>query len=407
MSGLLEEAGFKLVDEMDDSDLVLINTCFVKTPTEQKILDRIRGIVRGHPAKKLIIAGCMPEVMSRELSSIAPEAGMVSTHNITRIVEAVERVTKGEKVIFAGEGDEKKLCRPRARKNRFIGITEVSQGCNGNCAYCCVRLAKGPLHCYSPGDIVKDAENAVRDGCREIWLTSQDNGAYFCDGTRLPGLIGAVSGIEGDWRVRIGMMDPDSVLGILGDLVKAYRHEKVYKFLHLPLQSGSDRILNMMNREYNVFDFEKIVSEFRKSIPSITLSTDVIVGFPGETTGDFKETVRIIEKIRPDIVNVSKFGARPGTLAAKMHPVDNKTIKERSVELSEIVRKIALDKNKGWINWQGEILVTETGRRKDQYIGRNFAYKPVLVESKRNMLGETLKVAIKKAAITHLYGVIR
>jgi len=407
MGGLLAEAGFELVNTMEDSDFVIINTCFVKTPTEQKIRHRISEIVLLHPEKKLIIAGCMPEVMDRDLNSIAPGASMVSTHNITRIVEAAKRTATGERVIFTGKTKEKKPGNPRARKNRLIGITELSQGCNGNCAYCCVRLAKGMLHCYSPADIVKDVANALKEGCREIWLTSQDNAAYFYAESRLPGLVDRICKIKGDFKIRIGMMNPGNVIKITDDLINTYKSKHVYKFLHLPVQSGSGSVLKAMKRGYKASDFEKIVSKFRKSIPSITLSTDIIVGFPGETDLDFEETKKIIEKIKPDIVNVAKFGARPGTDAAAMPPVDNRTIKERSAELSKIVRGIALERNKEWIDWQGPILVTEKGKKERQFVGRNFAYKPVLIESKPDLLGKRVNVKIKNAEITHLQGVIK
>jgi MiaB-like tRNA modifying enzyme len=368
-------------------------------------MHRISEMVRDHPGKKLIIAGCMPEVMGRQLRSIAPDASMVSTHNITRIAEAAERVAGGERVMLVGKTDEKKLCRPRARKNRLVGITELSQGCDGNCSYCCVRLAKGSLHCYSPNDIVKDVESALGEGCREVWLTSQDTAAYLFAGTRLPGLVDMICGMGGDFRVRIGMMDADNVIGISEDLAKAYKSEKVYKFLHLPVQSGSDRMLGLMRRKYKVSDFIRIVSKFRKSIPGITISTDVIVGFPGETPEDFRETVGLIERIRPDIVNVSKFGTRPGTEAAKMPPLDNRTIKERSRELSRIVRDIALERNKEWIGWEGPVLITGKGKREHQFMGRNHAYKPVLVESEKDLLGKTVRVKVNKAEVTHLESV--
>ena len=406
MGGLLSEAGFELVDGVEKSGLVLMNTCFVKAPTEQRIMHRISEMVRDPPGKKLIIAGCMPEVMGRKLRAVAPDASMVSTHNITRIAEAAERVAGGERVMLVGKTDENKLCRPRARKNRLVGITELSQGCDGNCSYCCVRLAKGSLHCYSPKDVVKDAENAIAQGCREIWLTSQDTAAYNCAGTRLPGLVGMICRLRGDFRVRVGMMDADNVIGILEGLLKAYKSEKVYKFLHLPVQSGSDRILGLMRRKYKVSDFVRIVSEFRRSIPGITISTDVIVGFPGETQEDFRKTVGLIERIRPDIVNVSKYGARPGTEAASMQPLDSKVIKRRSAELSRLVRDMALERNKEWIGWEGSVLITEKGRREHQFVGRNLAYKPVLVESKKDLLGKTVKVWVKNAAITHLASIL-
>ncbi|MBN2330879.1 MAG: tRNA (N(6)-L-threonylcarbamoyladenosine(37)-C(2))-methylthiotransferase [Candidatus Aenigmarchaeota archaeon] len=404
MGGLLANAGFRLENAMEDSDFVILNTCFVKTPTEQKIMERIRGISRDFPGKKLVIAGCMPEVRAREIGRAAPLASMVSTHNITRIVDAVKRTAGGERAIFVGKSGEMGLCCPRLRRNSLVGITEISQGCNGKCSYCCVRLAKGTLRCYAPDDIVRDVTGAVKSGCKEIWLTSQDNASYGREGTRLPELIGRVCAIRGDFRTRIGMLGPNNVMPILRGIISAYKNEKVYKFLHLPAQSGSDRVLGRMNREYAAKDIIRIVNEFRKSIPSIALSTDVIVGFPGETDMDFNRTVKLLEQVRPDVVNVSKFGARPGTPAFGMPGLDDRTIKGRSAGISGIVRKISLEKNMEWVGREAEILVTERGRLQGQYIGRNCSYKPVLVTGKENLLGKKLSVKISGAGEAHLSG---
>jgi threonylcarbamoyladenosine tRNA methylthiotransferase CDKAL1 len=405
MAGILREAGFALAESPEEGGLIIVNTCFVKTPTEQKIKYRIRSLTRKYPEKGLIIAGCMPEVLSKELQTLAPSAGLVGTHSVTRIAEAAERSCRGERVSFTGKTKERKLGSPRVRGNRLVGITEISQGCNGSCAYCCVRLAKGRLHCYPPEDIAKDVENAVMEGCREIWLTSQDNASYSCGGVRLPGLAKKVCAIGGGFAVRIGMMNPDSVMKIADGLIGAYRSPKVYKFLHIPVQSGSDAVLSRMGRNYSAGDFLSLVSRFRREIPGITISTDIIVGFPGESDEDFLKTADMIKSVKPDIVNVSKFGSRPGTEAAGMEQLEGRIIKSRSARLSSIVRGISLERNREWTRWKGEVLVTERGKRKCQYIGRNFAYKPVLLESTRDLLGSRVSVIIEGAAETHLEGV--
>jgi tRNA A37 methylthiotransferase MiaB len=208
------------------------------------------------------------------------------------------------------------------------------------------------------------------------------------------------------------MMNPDNIMKITGDLIDAYKSVNVYKFLHIPVQSGSDNVLKTMNRQYKVRDFLKIVGAFRKSIPSITISTDVIAGFPGETDGDFRNSVELLEDVRPDIVNISKYGKRPGTAAAGMKQTESRTIKERSAELSAVVRRISLEKNKEWVGWKGSILITERGNLKNQFFGRNHSYKPVIVtagsnENDGNLLGKVVDVEIKEAGISHLLGNIR
>jgi MiaB/RimO family radical SAM methylthiotransferase len=192
------------------------------------------------------------------------------------------------------------------------------------------------------------------------------------------------------------MMNPVHTKQILNELIKVYKNEKIFKFLHLPVQSGSDRILKLMNRGYNAEDFLEIAERFRKEFPQLTFITDIIVGFPSETDEDFKKTIELIEKIKPDIVNISKFGSRSGTEAAKMKQLDAKTVNGRSAVLHKIVKQISLEKNKEWIGWKGEILIDEIGSS-GSFIGRNFAYKPIAIKTKENIFGNLIEVKILDA----------
>ncbi|MBN2043274.1 MAG: tRNA (N(6)-L-threonylcarbamoyladenosine(37)-C(2))-methylthiotransferase [Candidatus Aenigmarchaeota archaeon] len=400
MAGLLEESGHRITNEKD-SDIIILNTCFVKTPTEMKIIDRIKKL----KGKKLIIAGCMPETMGKKLKKIAPESSLVGTHNLKRITEAVERMMREEAVEFVGKNNVPKAGIKKIRKNPIINIVPVSSGCLGECAYCCVRLAKGRLFSFSGEMIIRDICSSLKDGCREVWITSQDNGCYgFDKGTNLAKLLEETVRIDGDFRIRIGMMNPDHVRRFLRDLINIYKNPKIYKFLHIPVQSGSDSVLKRMKRKYTVKQFEEIVKEFRKEIPDITVSTDIIVGFPGETEKDFEETKKLLERVSPDVVNLSKFGSRPGTEASGMDQVDNRTIKERSKSIGLIIKKITKERNDRFAGKECEILISENGKRKNQWVGRNIEYKPVLVESKDDLLGKMIKVRTSEAKVTHLVG---
>ncbi len=404
MSGLLDAAGFDLVEKPEESDVIIINTCFVKTQTEQKIKDRIKRILGTFPEKKIVVAGCMPGVKGNGIEFIAPDASLVDTHNTTRIVDAVRSTFAGERVVFTGDSGEKKLRRPRMRENPHVGITKISHGCNGECSYCCVRLAKGPLHCYHPEDIVKDVEDAVREGCSEIWLTSQDNASYEYNGVRLPEIIRMVCQVKGEFMVRVGMMNPDSVLPVMDELIEAYGNEKIYKFIHIPVQSGSDSVLKLMKRKYMVKEFSEIVSKFRKEIPEIFISTDMIVGFPGETEQDFSKSLELVKCMKPDMVNVSKFGARPGTEAADMVMLDGAVLKERSEKLSDAARRASFEANRKWTGWEGNVTVTERGRKPGQFLGKNFACRPVVIESKKDILGSVVQIKIEGAGTAYLKG---
>ncbi len=403
MAGLLTKAGFQIVESERHADTIIINSCYVKTPTEQKILFRIRELAEKYPEKKLIVAGCMPEASPEKILNIAPYVSLISTHHVTEIASVVSRAMEGERVELVRKKKEVKLCLPRIRKNPVVGIVPIASGCNSFCAYCATRLAKGELFSYPKEIILKEIAEAVKSGCREIWLTAQDTVAYGLDmNMNIAELITLISNIEGKFLVRVGMMNPKNALPIIDNLVEAFHSEKIYKFLHLPVQSGSDFILEKMNRGYSVGDFKKIISAFRKAFSRMQIWTDVIVGFPGETEKDFSETLQLLEQIKPDYTNISQFGAREGTAAAKMKQVASEVKKERSKAASELVRSIAAERNKLWLNWSGEALVTE--KSKTGFLARNFAYRPVFIKSNEKLLGRFVKVKITKATKTTLIG---
>ncbi len=405
MAGLLEQAGFNIIKSKKYADLIIVVTCYVKSPTEQRILFRMKKLKESYPNKKLIIAGCMPEGIYRKLVDVFPESSLVSTHHVKEIAQAVKKTLNGKRVEYLGKSKEIKLCLPKIRRNPVIDIVPISSGCNSACSYCCVRFAKGDLFSYPKEMIIKEIENSVKQGCKEIWITSQDNASYLDKGIKLPELLNEISSIPGKFFVRVGMMNPKNVLPILKDLINSYKSKKIYNFLHLPVQSGDNEVLERMNREYKTEDFLKIVEEFRKNL-KIQLWTDVIIGFLGETEEKFENTVKLIKEIRPDWVNVSKFGKRPRTPVKNLKQLPSKIMSKRSEIISKIVRETSLEKNKEWINWEGDVLISKKGKNPSQWMGRNFAYKNILIENKESLLGKFVKLKVKEASHSHLKGVL-
>ena len=398
MLGLLNK-NFEIVKSQNDSDINIINTCIVKTPTENRMRYRIKKLYS--TGKPLVVAGCMPKTQKNIIEKIAPRASLIGSDSISLIYDVVKRTLSNEKVIITKDLRKPKLCLPRLRKNPMIDICEISTGCLGSCSFCEVKFAKGILFSYPLEKIVEEIKESLKEGCKEIWITSQDCGCWGKDcKSSLPELLNKICKIKGKFFIRVGMMNPGHVKNILNELINSYKSEKMYKFLHLPVQTGSDRILKKMNRRYNVNDFKKIVETFRKEFPLLTLSTDIIVGFPDETEKDFRLTLKLIKEIKPEIVNISKFGARPGTKAAKMKKLPAKIVNERSKKLMEVVKNIQLEKNKEWIGWEGEVLVDEV--LKKNIIGRNFAYKPVVL--KEGKIGEFKKIEINSVSRTCLIG---
>ncbi|MEM4700734.1 MAG: tRNA (N(6)-L-threonylcarbamoyladenosine(37)-C(2))-methylthiotransferase [Candidatus Bathyarchaeia archaeon] len=407
MAGCLAEAGYILVDSLADADVIVYNTCAVKGPTENRMIELLKRVPK---SKKLVVVGCLPLINFERLQRETAFNGVAGPALGEKIVDIVRTVLMGEKVLALEDAERAKpsLKLPRVRINPVVGIIPISYGCLGSCAYCCVLFARGRLRSYTVDEITERVKLDLAGGVREFWLTSQDTACYGLDiGTSLPELLRAVCGVDGDFKVRVGMMTPNMALRILDKLIEAYRDEKIFKFLHIPVQSGDNEVLMRMRRFYTVEDFKQIVNAFREAFPEVTIATDVICGFPGETHDAFEKTLRLLEEVKPDIVNVSKFFARPRTLAAKMDgTVPFSEIKERSSMLSGLALKIALEKNMRWIGWDGEVLIDERGTVPNSWVGRNFAYKPVVVKNAANLLGTVVRVKVSKAFPTHLEGEI-
>ncbi|HII85568.1 TPA: tRNA (N(6)-L-threonylcarbamoyladenosine(37)-C(2))-methylthiotransferase [Candidatus Bathyarchaeota archaeon] len=403
LSGCLAEAGFKIVPSDSEADVLIYNCCAVKGPTEDRMFEVLKRAPR---EKQLIVAGCLPLICHDRLRREVIFDGAVGSSLGVRIVDVVSRVLRGERVVALDIPVENKpgLLLPRVRSSPVISIVPVSYGCLGSCAYCCVVFARGRLRSYTPEEILTRIRADLTSGTREFWLTSQDTGCYGKDiCTNLANLLETICELPEDFRIRVGMMTPNFARSMLADLVDAYRNPKVFKFLHLPVQSGDNTVLMRMRRGYKVEDFREIVETFRVNFPIIALATDVICGFPGETPEAFNKTVRLIGDLEPDVVNISKFFPRPGTAAAEMlDAVDPAEIKLRSLEMSKLVKRISLRKNQSWTGWVGEVLVDEKGKTRGSWIGRNFAYKPVVIQSSQNLLGKVICVKIVEICSTYL-----
>lgn len=402
MAGLIQDRGNKLVDKPEDADVLIINTCYVKHPTEQKVINRIYRIQKDFPHKKLLVAGCMVEIDQDKLKKLAPDAGWIGPHQIKSAPDVVESILYGKKLRLTGPGNIEKVCLPKLRNNPFIHVIQICEGCDGSCSYCCTRFARGSLQSYPTDLIRQEAENAVSEGCLEIQLTAQDTAAYGKDtGNSLSDLINQVTGIKGDFRTRVGMMHPKSIMGEADRLIDAFNNDKVYKFLHIPLQSGNNRVLRDMNRGHNIGDFHQIVSNFREKFPEISIATDVIVGYPTEDKQAFKDTLNVIEDLEPDFLHISKYHHRPGAPSSMLDEIDHQDMKKRSKMLNKLKSSIALRKNHKMVGTNLKVLITGKGS-KGGYIGRTNSYKTVVIED--GSLGCFVDVEIIAAKSTYLKG---
>jgi threonylcarbamoyladenosine tRNA methylthiotransferase CDKAL1 len=380
MMGLLSESGFKIVDEIEYADVIIINICTVKGPKVP--LREINKFVEQFPDKKLIVTGCITRDIVPKIRKITLDAPLINTHNIHRIVEAVEELLQGNILEALTQERPIKVSLPKKRTNRVIGIIPIASGCADLCAYCSVKLIKGNIFSYPEAYIVNEVKRSIEQGCKEIWLTSQDNGAYGLDSgeRKLHILLHAIlNKVPGNYMIRLGMVNPRHILPMIDELITIFHDDRMFKFLHIPIEAGNNEILGKMNRKYNLHEFKEIVAKFRRFIPDITIATDMIVGFPTESELQFQDSLALIQEVKPDIINIARFSPRPNTKASRMEgQISSNIKKDRSKALTDLFISMASTKNKNWIGWKGKIIIDEIGKD-NTFVGRNFAYKPVIV----------------------------
>jgi MiaB-like tRNA modifying enzyme len=400
ISGLILNGGHTLVDNSSESDLNIVVTCSVKDATANKMIHRIKSL----KTKPLIVAGCLPKAEKLTVEKFSENASMLGPNSLGKTLQVIDSTLKGTKLIALEDTDLSKVGLPKVRLNPVVGIVEIASGCMSECTFCQTKLSKGDLTSYRIGDIVRQIETEINDGCKEIWLTSTDNGCYGFDiNTDLPSLIDTVVEIPQDFKVRVGMMNPMYMARIRENLIKSFENDKVYKFLHIPVQSGSNTVLNDMKRGHTVETFRDVVKKARDRFPEFTISTDVIVGFPSETQEDFEKTVNLLKETRPDVVNLSKYSARPGTEAAEWEQIDVSVVKKRSKEIFELINQIAFENNQKWIGWRGDVLFDEKTEKGIK--GRNFAYKSIFVDENVE-IGQTHAIEITNVTKHSLVGKI-
>ena len=375
--------------EEKDADLVVLNICTVKG--DKTALNAIRKIKQQYPDKKLAVAGCVTPSIVDPIKQIDPDVRLVNTHHIENISTLVN--TKTDALTHA---KPIKLLQPRVRTNPVIGIVPISSGCLDACAFCSTRLVKGVLFSFPPEIIVKEVEKCVADGCKEIWITGQDTCCYGFDrGTNLAKLLQQIVEVPGNFKIRVGMGNPRHVPKYLQELVEVMKNPKIFKFLHIPVQSGNNEVLKAMRRGHTIETFADIVKAIRKEVPEMTISTDIIVGYPTETEEQFEDTLKLLRETKPEVVNMARFSPRPGTTAASMKgQIHGNITKERSRKLAKVHKEVALERNQQWIGWQGEVIVDK--KADEDVCARNYAYKLIIIREKLP-LGTVLNVKIVEA----------
>ncbi|MBR3476924.1 MAG: tRNA (N(6)-L-threonylcarbamoyladenosine(37)-C(2))-methylthiotransferase [Candidatus Methanomethylophilaceae archaeon] len=378
--------GYSESETPEDADIVILNTCTVVETTEKRMLSRISELKRA--GKEVIVTGCMAKAQPQRIEIRLPDSLVIPPRQYHRFAQAVaDKYGSAGPPIHKGYGPST--------------ILPIAQGCLGNCSYCITRMARGKLSSYPEDEILEEFRRMVASGTKEVLLTAQDTACYgFDSGTDLAELLGKMLETEGDYKIRIGMMNPNHLMKISDSLVETMNDDRVYKFLHIPVQSGSDSILRSMRRGYTAEEFMSLVESIRSICPGISIATDVITGYPGETDADHEMTKDLIRRLKADTLNITRFSPRPGTDASKMPQIHGRISKERSTELTELKNEVEYEVNSKMVGKTYRAMATE---KKDGTIMRTSNYRPVVIPDDIP-LGTTREVTVVDCRSTYLIG---
>jgi threonylcarbamoyladenosine tRNA methylthiotransferase CDKAL1 len=454
MAGLLSEYGYEVVIEDDDAksaNVWVLNSCTVKGPAESHFVNTITEAQA--MGKKVVVAGCVPQAWGSSKSgkeaekrANAQSLSVIGVQQIDRVVEVVEQTLLGNTVRLMGTKTEKKtitvstasgtvvasdvasssigdtettqrttkiklggakLTLPKIRRNPLVEIVPISTGCLNACTYCKTKHARGHLGSYPIEEIVNRIRHVVSEGVLEIWLTSEDTGAYGIDiGTNITTLLWAILDVLPEpVMLRMGMTNPPYIKRHAVEMAKIYEHPRIYAYLHMPIQSASNSVLEAMKREYSRTDFEEIVDELKHKLPNLNVATDLIIGFPGETDDDFDDTWNLVQKYQFSVLFINQFYPRPGTPAAKMKRVNTQIVKDRTRKLSSWFKSYLPYENR--LNEIHRVLVTEMAPDNIHVAGRTKSYEMVLVDSDlpaENLMGRVIEVKISETGKFFLKG---
>jgi len=398
MESVLRSRGHVIVGKPEEADVIIINTCTVRLDTEQRMKRRISEVWRHYGGeKRVIVAGCMAKAQPYTIKRLAPGAILVSPGNAHRIHIAVE---EGVELLREDPLERKTL--PSVASHRGVVAEVVAQeGCLSDCAFCITKYARRVLRSQPLEKIVEYVGKLLDRGVVEVRLAGQDLATYGVDlyGRRaLPELVERVAALLEDSGgckgfLRVGMMSPDQAMPIWDELLEAMSHPCVYKFLHIPVQSGDDRVLRLMRRRYTVDEYKSMVREARLKLPGVTIATDIIVGHPGEDEEAFEATVVLVKELMFERVHLAQYTPRPRTLSARLPQVPDPVKKERSRRLQKLIEEIGYSIHARYVGSRALAVATEEGED-GTVIARLYNYTQVVLPPGAARLGGVVDVEI-------------
>ncbi|MDQ7055765.1 MAG: tRNA (N6-isopentenyl adenosine(37)-C2)-methylthiotransferase MiaB [Persephonella sp.] len=404
MAGMLKSLGYEPARSWEEADIILVNTCSVREKPDQKVLSALgefKKVKNKNPDAIIGVCGCLAQRAGYEILQKAPFIDMVfgttNIHHLPQLLKEAQSGNKAVEIIEDIDENETELDRyPTVRDNRYTAYVTIIRGCDKRCTYCIVPYTRGRERSRRIGEILQEVQWLVEDGVKEIHLIGQNVTAYGKDlgDVKFYELLYAVADVEGVERIRFTTGHPRD---LDEETIKAMAEiPQVCEYLHLPVQAGSDRILKAMDRGYTQKEYLKKIELLKKYIPDIALSTDIIVGFPGETYQDYLETIKVLKEVEYDQVFAFKYSPRPGTPAAQMPATEKEeTVSRWLSDLINMQKEITFKKNREYENTVVEVLIEE--EKDGRLIGRTRTNKLVHIEGEHNLLGEIVNVRISKA----------
>lgn len=412
MAGMLLEKGYKEASDKHDAGVVIMNTCSVREHADERffgILGQLKRRKKENPDFIVCVCGCMMQ-QQHVIDTIKAKYPWVDvifgTHNIHQFPQLIDNVIKEKtkQIEIWHDGGEIIEGLPSKRLFQSKALVNIMYGCNNFCTYCIVPYTRGRERSRIPEEIEKEVRTLVSDGVKEIMLLGQNVNSYNGDGTDFADLLYRLNEINGLERIRFMTSHPKD---LSDKLIQAYVDcDKLCNYIHLPVQSGSSRILREMNRKYTKEQYLTVVEKMKKAVPSITLSTDIIVGFPGETEEDFEETLDLVRKVRYDSAFTFLYSIRKGTPAENFeHQVPEEVKHQRFNRLVELINSISAEKNADYVGRKELVLVEGLSKNNDHVLtGRTAGFKTVNFPGEENLIGEIVEVEITKGKSFSLDG---
>lgn len=427
LSGMLKEAGYEKTDKIDEANVIVFNTCCVRENAEDRLLGKLGEVKKYKEDKGAIIAigGCMMQeknMVKKIKESYKFVDILFGTHTLENfpkdLYESLIEKSKIEDIIDT-DGDIFEGV-PIDREDKIKASVLIMNGCNNFCTFCIVPYVRGRERSRNPIDIVNEVKCLADKGYKEITLLGQNVNSYLVserkknpdlsydvDGMKVNSfatLLIALNKIDGIERIRFVSPHPKDFTDDVIDAIK--NCDKVCNLIHLPLQSGSTELLKKMNRKYSKEQYLNLVDKIKKEIPNVKFSTDIIVGFPGETEEDFEDTLDVVSKVRFEQIYMFIYSRRVGTVADKMeNQIDEKIKHERFDRLKKLYEKICEENNKKYVGTEQEILVEGFSKTNDNVLtGRTYSNKIVNFEGDKNLIGKMIKIKIIKEHLWYLEG---